>query len=84
MRKSYGKSQSSYKTIQPGHQDLKQQNWPVCRIIPESDGQSSTTAQVTETQQQVNNASSQPGKSPVGKMVESTAARLGIGVRRSG
>ncbi|PHQ58535.1 MAG: hypothetical protein COA29_00740 [Porticoccus sp.] len=55
MSKLYEKRQSSYKTIQQGNQGLKQQNWPVCRIIPQSDGQSATVSHTVESQKQSNN-----------------------------
>jgi len=55
MSKLYEKRQSSYKTIQQGNQGLKQQNWPVCRIIPQPDGQSATVSHTVESQKQSNN-----------------------------
>ncbi len=61
MSKLYEKRQSSYKTIQQGNQGLKQQNWPVCRIIPQSDAQPGTVSRAVESQQQPNNDNLQPG-----------------------
>jgi hypothetical protein len=64
MSKLYEKRQSSYKTIQQG---LKQQNWPVCRIIPQSDGQPATVSHAVESQKPSKNddlkqvSSQQPG-----------------------
>ncbi|GEM_PF-712792 len=61
MSKLYAKPQSFYKTIQQGNQGLKQQNWPVCRIIPQSDGQPGTVSHAVESQKQLSNDDPQPG-----------------------
>lgn len=61
MSKLYERRQSSYKTIQQGNQGLKQQNWPVCRIIPQSDAQPGTVSHAVESQQQLSNDNPQPG-----------------------
>ncbi|MFT6420786.1 MAG: hypothetical protein ACJA05_000025 [Porticoccus sp.] len=52
MSKLYEKRESSYKTIQQGNQGLKQQNWPVCRIIPQSDGQPAKVSRTVGSQKQ--------------------------------
>lgn len=61
MSKSYEKRPSFYKTIQQGNQGLKHQNWPVCRIIPQSDGQPATVTHAVESQKQLSNGDPQSG-----------------------
>ncbi|MBG56995.1 MAG: hypothetical protein CMK46_01765 [Porticoccus sp.] len=64
MSEFYEKRPLSYRTIQQG---LKQQNWPVCRIIPQSDGQPATVSNAVESQKPSKNddlkqvSSQQPG-----------------------
>ena len=49
MSEFYEKRPLSYRTIQQG---LKQQNWPVCRIIPQSDGQPAKVSRTVGSQKQ--------------------------------